>query len=114
MLKVAELKELSVEELEEKVNSLKKDLMQLRFQHKTGKLELITCCATHGFLPLMIDQAPKAARVQIEQGAREFARHFGERPKGIWLAECGYAEGVDQLLADSGIKYFFVDTLKYL
>ncbi len=39
MLKVTELKELSVEELKEKVDSLKKGLMQLRFQHKTGKLE---------------------------------------------------------------------------
>jgi len=39
MLKVAELRELSVEELSEKVGGLKKDLMQLRFQHKTGKLE---------------------------------------------------------------------------
>ena len=39
MLKVTELKELSVEELNEKVNSLKKDLMMLRFEHKTGKLE---------------------------------------------------------------------------
>ena len=39
MLKVTELKELSVEELNEKVNGLKKDLMMLRFEHKTGKLE---------------------------------------------------------------------------
>lgn len=39
MLKVAELKELSTDELKEKVNVLKKGLMQLRFQHKTGKLE---------------------------------------------------------------------------
>ena len=39
MLKVTELKEQSVEELKEKVNVLKKGLMQLRFQHKTGKLE---------------------------------------------------------------------------
>lgn len=39
MLKVTELHEQSVEELKEKVNTLKKDLMQLRFQHKTGKLE---------------------------------------------------------------------------
>jgi 1,4-alpha-glucan branching enzyme len=78
--------------------------------HQTGKLELITCCATHGFLPLMIDQSPEGARVQIEQGAREHQRHFGVRPKGIWLAECGYAPGVDNLLADAGIKYFFVDT----
>ena len=39
MLKVTELKELSPEELIEKASGLKKDLMQLRFQHKTGKLE---------------------------------------------------------------------------
>jgi len=39
MLKVTELRELSREELVEKVNSLKKELMQFRFQHKTGKLE---------------------------------------------------------------------------
>jgi 1,4-alpha-glucan branching enzyme len=75
----------------------------------TGKLEIITCCATHGFLPLM-NQNRNAMRVQIEQGAREFERHFGRRPKGIWLAECGYIEGVDELLRDSGIQYFFVDT----
>lgn len=39
MLKTSELKELSIEELSEKAHALKKDLMQLRFQHKSGKLE---------------------------------------------------------------------------
>ena len=39
MLKVDELRNLSVEELQEKVNVLKKELMQFRFQAKTGKLE---------------------------------------------------------------------------
>ncbi len=75
----------------------------------TGKLELITCGATHGFLPLMNNNR-NAMRAQIELGAREFERHFGRRPQGIWLAECGYAEGVDELLRDSGIRYFFTDT----
>ncbi len=81
-----------------------------RHFHATGKLELITCCATHGFLPLMYEQCPQAAHVQVEQGAREFERHFGHRPRGIWLAECGYVPGVEHLLSDSGIQYFFVDT----
>ncbi len=76
---------------------------------ETGKLELITCGATHGFLPLM-DVNRNAVRVQIEQGAREFERHFGRRPQGIWLPECGYAPGIEQLLRDSGIRYFFTDT----
>ncbi len=73
-----------------------------------GKLELITCGATHGFLPLTINR--NAAKAQIEVGAREFERHFGKRPRGIWLPECGYIEGVDELLRDSGIRYFFTDT----
>jgi 1,4-alpha-glucan branching enzyme len=74
-----------------------------------GKLEIITCGATHGFLPLMTNNR-KAVRAQIEIGAREFARHFGKRPQGIWLPECGYIEGVDELVRDSGIRYFFTDT----
>ena len=39
MLKVEELRNLSGEELLEKTEQLKKSLMQLRFQAKTGKLE---------------------------------------------------------------------------
>lgn len=39
MLKVEELRGLAVEELQEKVMKLKHDLMNLRFQAKTGKLE---------------------------------------------------------------------------
>jgi 1,4-alpha-glucan branching enzyme len=76
---------------------------------ETGKLELITCGATHGFLPLL-KVNEKACRAQIEVGAREFERHFGKRPQGIWLAECGYSKGVDRLLREAGIRYFFVDT----
>src|SRR5262245_12032602 len=52
------------------------------FRHffETGKLELITCGATHGFLPLMVNDT--AARAQVELGCREFERHFGRRPRG--------------------------------
>ena len=39
MFEVTELRQLSVEELKEKLDARKKDLMQLRFQLKTGKLE---------------------------------------------------------------------------
>ncbi|MBI3314179.1 MAG: 50S ribosomal protein L29 [Candidatus Omnitrophica bacterium] len=38
-MKVQELRGLSVDELAEKLNQLKKSLMQYRFQSKTGKLE---------------------------------------------------------------------------
>lgn len=39
MLKATELRTLSIEELQEKANKLRHDLMQYRFQAKTGKLE---------------------------------------------------------------------------
>jgi 1,4-alpha-glucan branching enzyme len=92
------------------VNKYNHNLIQgFRRFFETGKLELITCGATHGFLPLMNNNR-NSMRAQIELGAREFERHFGKRPQGIWLAECGYAEGADELLRDSGIRYFFTDT----
>ncbi|KPK39934.1 MAG: glycoside hydrolase, partial [Omnitrophica WOR_2 bacterium SM23_29] len=73
-----------------------------------GKLEIITCAATHGFLPLM-EVYPKSARAQIQVGANNYQAHFGRRPRGFWLPECGYYPGVDQYLKEAGIKYFFVD-----
>jgi 1,4-alpha-glucan branching enzyme len=76
---------------------------------EAGKLELITCGATHGFLPLMTING-NAVRAQVELGCREFERHFGRRPQGIWLPECGYAQRIEHLLQDSGIRYFFTDT----
>jgi len=77
---------------------------------EAGKLELMTCGATHGFLPLMEPINRQAARAQVEVGCREFERHFGKRPQGLWLPECGYTPGVDELLRDAGLRYFFVDT----
>ena len=92
------------------VNQYQNNLLRgFRRFFEAGKLELITCAATHGFMPLMVLN-DNARRAQIEVGCREFERHFGKRPRGIWLAECGYIEGVDKLLKDAGIKYFFVDT----
>ena len=76
---------------------------------QAGKLEIITCGATHGFLPLMQSNW-KAVHAQVEIGCREFERHFGKRPQGIWLAECGYTPGVDEVLRDCGLRYFFTDT----
>lgn len=77
--------------------------------YKLGKLELITCAGTHGFLPLMLNNN-KAAFVQIKTAVELFKRHFGKIPKGMWLPECAYAKGIDELLKECGVKYFFVDT----
>jgi 1,4-alpha-glucan branching enzyme len=74
-----------------------------------GRLELVTCGATHGFLPLM-QMYPEAVRAQIAVAVAHHRRHFGRDPKGIWLPECGYYPGVDAFLAEQDIRFFFVDT----
>ena len=72
-----------------------------------GKVEIITCAATHGFLPLM--QNRNAVRAQIRVAVDHHERHLGRPPRGIWLPECGYSEGLDDLLREADIRYFFTD-----
>lgn len=79
-----------------------------KFQ-EMGKLEIITCGATHGFLPLM-DINPNAVRAQVQVAANNYERFFGRRPRGIWLPECGYFPGHDEFLKEAGIRFFFTDT----
>jgi len=78
------------------------------FQDK-GNLEIITCNATHGFLPLM-ERYPNAVRAQVKNGVKTYERHLSRAPKGIWLAECAYSAGLDKYLAEENIRYFFVDS----
>ncbi len=88
----------------------KKDIVgALRRLQDHGCLEIITCGATHGFLPLM-QIHPEAVRAQITVAAVHYRHHFGRDPVGIWLPECGYYPGVERFLAAEGIRYFFVDT----
>ncbi len=72
-----------------------------------GKVEIITCAATHGFLPLMANR--NAVTAQIRVAVDHHIRHLGRPPRGIWLPECGYYEGLDEVLRDAGIRYFFTD-----
>jgi len=74
-----------------------------------GSLEIITCAATHMFLPLA-QPTPSAIRRQIAVGCAYHERVLGRRPQGIWLPECGYFPGLEMKLLDEGIRYFFVDT----
>jgi 1,4-alpha-glucan branching enzyme len=72
-------------------------------------IEIITCGATHGFLPLM-SVNKKAVEVQISLAVATHKKHFGKEPNGIWLPECAYYEGLDEILAQNGIKFFFMDS----
>src|SRR5262249_4502702 len=74
-----------------------------------GRLEILTCGATHGFLPLL-QGVPEAVRAQITVAATHHRGTFGRDPTGIWLPECGYFPGVERFLSAEGIRYFFLDT----
>jgi len=73
-----------------------------------GIIEIITCAATHGFLPLM-EPFPEAMRAQIFIGRDDYRDCFGRDPQGIWLPECGYVPGIDRILQDANLRWFVVD-----
>ncbi len=73
-----------------------------------GKLEVITCCATHGFLPLQVHK--ESVNAQIRIAVEDYKRHFGRAPRGIWLAECAFNPGDDVYLKEAGIRFFFTES----
>jgi 1,4-alpha-glucan branching enzyme len=73
-----------------------------------GVVEIITCAASHGFLPLM-EQFPEAVRAQIFI-ARDYHREcFGRDPSGIWLPECAYVSGIEATLQEANLRWFIID-----
>lgn len=83
-------------------------LVAFRKFQEAGVLEIVTCGATHGYLPLMRTAIP-SVRAQIRTACQHYESTFGRRPKGIWLPECGYYPGDDEILKENGLQYFFVD-----
>ncbi len=92
-----------------------------------GFIEIITCAATHGYLPLL--GRDSSINAQIKVGVENYKQLFGREPKGIWLPECayrhgyewippvegnyaqrGYRPGIEKFLIENKIKYFIVDT----
>ena len=77
--------------------------------HDTGNLELMTCTATHMFFPLG-DRNWAAYRAQVRVAADHHEAHVGVRPRGMWMGECGYVRGVDELMREAGIRFTILDT----
>lgn len=87
-----------------------------------GLVEISTSAATHGYLPLLARDS--SIYGQIQTGVDAYVRHFGRRPKAIWLPECAYRPayienedgqevrrpGLESFLAAQGIRVFFTET----
>ncbi|MBU1912620.1 MAG: DUF1957 domain-containing protein [Candidatus Omnitrophica bacterium] len=99
-----------VESKEIFADKYKRDLVSAfkKFQD-LGFLEILASCATHGFLPIL-SVNPTYTAAQVKIGVDHYRKTFGRDPVGFWLPECGYTPGVDNFLAEAGIKYFFVDS----
>ncbi|MFX0057318.1 MAG: 1,4-alpha-glucan branching protein domain-containing protein [Candidatus Hodarchaeota archaeon] len=100
-------------------NNYYKDILgSLKWFQDKGLIELITCGATHGFLPLF--ESDSGIFSQIQTAVDSHKNYFKREPKGIWIPECAYRprvykngkmrESIDYWLNNSGIKYFFVDS----
>jgi 1,4-alpha-glucan branching enzyme len=79
-----------------------------KFQEQ-GKLEIITTAATHALLPLFAHHQP-SIRAQILVARDHYRECFGSDPQGIWLPECAYTEGVEDVIQEAGIRWFITDT----
>ena len=76
---------------------------------EAGVLELFTTCATHGYLPLLKTH-PQAVRAQVLVGQESFRHTFGESARGVWVPECAFYPGLEQVLEEAGFRYFLVDS----
>jgi 1,4-alpha-glucan branching enzyme len=113
-------------------NALGGNIVQaFRHFNDIGMIEILTSGATHGYMPLL--GTDESVRAQVRTAVSTHIRHLGKRPRGIWAPECGYRPagfweypvldagstephpgfdriGVEQVLSESDLDYFFVDT----
>ena len=74
-----------------------------------GQVEIITTAATHALLPMLANH-PSSIRAQILTARDHYQRCFGREPRGIWLPECAYVDGVEVFLREANIRWFVLDT----
>jgi 1,4-alpha-glucan branching enzyme len=84
-------------------------LWAFRRYQELGTLEIITTAATHGLLPLLADHRP-SLRGQILTARDHYRQCFGVDPRGIWLPECAYSTGIEDVLQEANLRWFTLDT----
>lgn len=110
-------------------NDYNSDLVSA-FKKLSGKgiLDAMTCGATHGYFPLLLDDRNIRAQIQLAIATHE--KYFGKAPRGIWLPECAYRPrywwspqfgsgtmenfrkeraGIEEIISEFGLEYFVVE-----
>jgi 1,4-alpha-glucan branching enzyme len=91
------------------------------FRHlqELGLIEIATCAATHGYLPLL--SRDESIQLQLRTAVESYQRHFGRKPSSIWLPECAYRpamlqadgqerKGLEAFLSEHDLHLFFAET----
>jgi 1,4-alpha-glucan branching enzyme len=84
-----------------------------------GLIEVVTCGATHGYLPLL--DRDESINLQLKTAVETHRRHMGRAPRAIWLPECAYRPGyiaddgrerpgIENFLASHNLGLFFAET----
>ncbi|HWE36379.1 MAG TPA: 1,4-alpha-glucan branching protein domain-containing protein [Isosphaeraceae bacterium] len=81
----------------------------LRRAHESGAVEVIPTTASPAWLPSVAD-SPVVARAQVALAAAEVEGVLGIAGKagGIWLPHLSYRPGLEDVIAESGPRYFGV------
>lgn len=69
-------------------------------------IEPLAGAASHAYLPLLGRE--ESVRAQIEHGLLHTSRRLG-RPEGLWLPGCGWRPGIEQMIAEVGLRYVVAD-----
>ena len=76
---------------------------------EAGRLEIITSAATHAVLPLLAKHLP-SLRAQVLMARDHYRTCFGREPRGFWLPECAYCEGLENILQEGNLRWFITET----
>jgi len=117
------------EQVREQFDSLGQDILyEFRRLQDDGLIEIITCGATHGYYPLL--SRDESLQAQTKAAVKNYERHFGRQPRGIWLPECAYRpryewtppvaigglqnsyprKGVEEFLSENGLDFTVIDS----
>jgi 1,4-alpha-glucan branching enzyme len=109
------------------VDRYDRDLLgQFRKHQEAGNVEIMGSAATHGYLPLLHEDA--SVQAQVQTGVDTYQKYMGCPPRAFWLPECAYRprawwasplvganetpylrKGIEEFLGENGVDYFVVD-----
>lgn len=103
-------------------------IAEFKRHQDAGNIEIMTCGATHGYMPLLSQDT--SCQAMVKQAVQSYENHFDKKPRGIWLPECAYRpayawsppvpvdginapydrKGLEEYLSENSLEYFIVDS----